>query len=189
MPIVRVMSSNIRFATILDGRNAWSRRKAFYLETVRAFDPDLIGIQEALSVQRDDLASGLGAYSILAAGRADGLERGEMMAVLYRTSFFEWLDSGHFWLSATPDRPGSKGWGSWTPRMVTWAKFLDRRIPDRPLAVFNTHLDHLSGRVRLESIRLLRRKADTYGAGCRIVITGDFNVSVRPIPLLTRRAA
>src|SRR4051812_5923933 len=107
---VRVMSYNIRYANAADGENIWDKRKDFLAETIRAFDPDLLGTQETLARQRDDLAARLDGYGVLAAGRDDGREAGGMMAIFYRKARFEKLDARHFWLSETPDRAGSKSW-------------------------------------------------------------------------------
>jgi endonuclease/exonuclease/phosphatase family metal-dependent hydrolase len=179
---VRVMSFNIRYGTADDGDNSWDRRKAFLIETIKAFDPDLLGTQETLAGQRDDLTAALKGYGMLAAGREDGRDAGEMMALFYRESRFEKLDGGHFWLSETPDTPGSKSWDSSLPRMVTWVKLRDRNAPDaRPIAYFNTHFDHRGRRARLESAQLIRRKIAEIGKDCRIILTGDFNsVEGRP---------
>ena len=173
---VRVMSFNIRYGTADDGPNSWNRRKDFLIETIKAFHPDLLGTQETLAMQRDDLATGLKGYGMLAAGRDDGKEAGEMMALFYRESRFEKLDGGHFWLSENPDKPGSKSWDSSLPRMVTWVKLRDRISPEAaPIAFFNTHFDHRGPRARLESANLIRRKIEELGKGCRIIVTGDFN--------------
>src|SRR4051794_32745868 len=105
-PDVRVMSFNIRYGTADDGDNSWGKRRAFLIETIKSFDPDLLGTQETLAEQRDDLAAGLKGYGVLAAGRDDGRGSGEMMAIFYRESRFEKLGGGHFWLSETPDEAG-----------------------------------------------------------------------------------
>ncbi len=173
---VRVMSFNIRYGSAKDGENAWELRKDFLIETILAFDPDLLGTQETLAGQRDDLAARLTDYEVLAAGRDDGREKGEMMAVFYRKARFDKLAGGHFWLSETPDVAGSKGWDSSLPRMVTWVTLRDRSDPGAPpIAFFNSHFDHRGPRARLESARLIRREIDDLAEGCRVVLTGDFN--------------
>ncbi|SIO40045.1 Metal-dependent hydrolase, endonuclease/exonuclease/phosphatase family [Singulisphaera sp. GP187] len=173
---VRVMSYNIRYATASDGKNVWDNRKDFLAETIKEFNPDLLGTQETLARQRDDLAARLDGYEVLAAGRDDGRKKGEMMALFYRKDRFEKLGGGHFWLSETPEIAGSKGWDSSLPRMVTWVKLRDRTNPAAPpIAFFNTHFDHRGPKARLESARLLRKKIGELGEGCRIVVTGDFN--------------
>jgi endonuclease/exonuclease/phosphatase family metal-dependent hydrolase len=52
---IRVMSFNIRYGTADDGVNAWPKRKQFLIDTISAFDPDLLGTQETLAFQRDEL--------------------------------------------------------------------------------------------------------------------------------------
>lgn len=122
---VRVMSYNIRYGTAQDGDNHWDKRKEFLLETIKAFDPDLLGTQETLGFQRDYLAEKLPGYAVLGGGRDDGKEQGEMAALYFKRSRFEKLDGGHFWLSETPDQPGSKSWDSALTRMATWVKLRD----------------------------------------------------------------
>ncbi|WP_435017355.1 endonuclease/exonuclease/phosphatase family protein [Tundrisphaera sp. TA3] len=176
---VRVMSYNIRFANPGDGENVWENRRDFLADTIKAFGPDLLGTQEVLARQRDDLAARLDGYEVLAAGRDDGREKGEMMALFFRKDRFEKLDSGHFWLSETPDVPGSKGWDSSLPRMATWAKLRDRRAPDGPPIFFiNTHFDHIGPKSKAEAARLIRARIDEMGRGSRVVLTGDFNSGV-----------
>jgi endonuclease/exonuclease/phosphatase family metal-dependent hydrolase len=173
---VRVMSFNIRYGTADDGENRWDLRKEFLIETIKVFDPDLLGTQETLGFQRDYLAEKLPQYDHLGVGRDDGKESGEMMALYYKRDRFEKLDGGHFWLSETPDSPGSKSWDSSLPRMVTWVKLRDRNAPSAsPIAFFNTHFDHRGPEARLESARLIRRKLAEIGEGCSIIVTGDFN--------------
>src|SRR5687767_10019712 len=46
-PPLRVMSFNIRYGTAKDGEDRWEKRKALLLKTIRAFDPDVLGVQEA----------------------------------------------------------------------------------------------------------------------------------------------
>ncbi len=173
---VRVMSYNIRYGTANDGENHWDKRKEFLLATIKAFDPDLLGTQETLGFQRDYLAEHLPKYEVLGVGRDDGKEKGEMTALYFRRDRFEKLDSGHFWLSETPDIPGSKNWDAALTRMVSWVKLRDRRQPKaKPLMFFNTHFDHRGTQARLESARLLRRRIAEARKTCRLIVTGDFN--------------
>jgi len=175
-PDVRVMSYNIRYGTAKDGENHWDKRKDFLIETIKAFDPDLLGTQETLGFQRDYLAEKLPGYDVLGVGRDDGKEAGEMAALYFKRSRFEKLDGGHFWLSETPNQPGSKSWDAALTRMVTWVKLRDRRQPNaKPLAFFNTHFDHRGQQARLESARLLRSRVTELGKTCRVIVTGDFN--------------
>ena len=173
---VRVMSFNVRYGTARDGDNHWDKRKDFLAETVRAFDPDLLGTQETLAFQRDFLAKTLSGYAAFGAGRDDGQDAGEMAALFYRTARFEKVAGGHFWLSPTPAVPGSKGWDAALPRIATWVKLKDRTAPNnQPVLFLNTHFDHKGTQARHESAKLIRAKLAELGAGCRLIVTGDFN--------------
>ena len=180
---VRVMSFNIRYGTAKDGDNHWDRRKDFLIETIKAFDPDLLGTQETLGFQRDYLAKQMPAYDVLGVGRDDGRESGEMMALYYKCERFEKLDGGHFWLSETPEMTGTKSWDSSLPRMVTWVRLRDRKSDAAgPFVFFNTHFDHMGSQARLESARLVRRQLEQIGQGQPLVLTGDFNAGAMTAP-------
>ncbi|MCL4177599.1 MAG: endonuclease/exonuclease/phosphatase family protein [Verrucomicrobia bacterium] len=121
-PPLKVMSFNIRYGAADDGTNSWPHRRYLILETIRTFDPDLLGMQEVLASQADYLKDNLPDYAFHGVGREDGVAQGEFVPVLYKRDRFEWVDAGHFWLSETPDVPGSKSWDSSLPRMVSWAQ-------------------------------------------------------------------
>jgi endonuclease/exonuclease/phosphatase family metal-dependent hydrolase len=173
---VRIMSYNIRYGTANDGENHWEKRREFLFETIRHFDPDLLGTQETLAFQRDQLATALPAYDSLGVGRDDGALKGEMTALFYRRERFEKLEGGHLWLSETPDVPASKSWDAALTRMATWVRLRDRLDPQaKPILFLNTHFDHRGQVARHESARLLRRRVATWGADHRVIVTGDFN--------------
>jgi endonuclease/exonuclease/phosphatase family metal-dependent hydrolase len=173
---IRVMTFNIRYGTANDGENHWDKRKEFLVETIKAFDPDLLGTQETLAFQRDFLAQQLPDYAVLGVGRDDGKEQGEMMALYYKKNRLAKLDEGHFWFSEAPETPGSKGWDTSLPRMVTWVKLRDRKREAAPPVLFlNTHFDHRGPQARLHSAELIRQRITELGKGCAVILTGDFN--------------
>lgn len=172
---VKVMSFNVRYGTAKDGENHWDKRKEFLADTVAAFGPDLLGTQETVAFQRDFLSQKLTGYEVLAAGRDDGKEKGEMMAVYWKKERFEKTDGGHFWLSEAPDKPGSKSWDSSLPRMATWVKLKDKKAGGKPVLFINTHFDHMGKVARLESAKLIRERIAKLGEGCSVILTGDFN--------------
>ena len=176
--LVRVMSFNIRYGTANDGINRWELRKEFLVDTIRDFDPDLLGTQETLASQRDYLADALKSYAVVAAGRDDGKQAGEMAALYYRKDRFEAIDEGHFWLSDTPEKVGSKGWDAALPRIATWVKLKDLRSPEaKPILFVNAHLDHKGQEARVQSAKLIRVKLQELGSEARWIVTGDFNAS------------
>ncbi|MCQ4214395.1 endonuclease/exonuclease/phosphatase family protein, partial [Streptomyces longispororuber] len=137
--------------------------------------PHLLGTQEGLAGPLRDLAADLGAdrYGWVGQGR-DGGDRGEFAAIGYDRERLEALDSGHFWLSDTPDVPGSETWGGCCTRMVTWVRLRDLRVGGELLAV-NTHFDHESAYARERAAELLAARLRVLAPGLPRVVTGDFN--------------
>jgi len=169
-----VMSFNIRYGTANDGENHWARRRDFLFDVVRDLKADVIGLQEALDGQIQELLEAAPEYAVVGVGRDDGRARGEYAAILYRRTRFRVSDTGTFWLSDTPGVVASKSWGNNIPRICTWARFIDR--DGRAFWHFNVHLDHQSQPSRERSTALLlERIQDRRHLHEPVVVTGDFN--------------
>ena len=169
-----VMSFNIRYGTADDGPNHWTARREMLFEVIRQQDPDLLGLQEALDSQIDEIVAALPGYAVVGVGRDDGREAGEYSAILFRKSRLRVAEAGTFWFSDTPSTPGSASWGNRITRICTWARFIDR--DGRALWHFNVHLDHESQPSRERSAKLLRdRIAARSTPGEPAIVTGDFN--------------
>ena len=173
---LRVMTFNLRVRTRLDGRNIWDRRRDLVVERVRAFDPDLFGTQEGLDSMESFLHAQLCDYTFQGVGRDDGKQGGEMCGIFFRTARFELLESGHFWLSETPEIPGSHGWGELYPRLVMWVK-LRPRAGGPAFCWFNTHFDVWSRRARTRSAELLLARMHHIAGHEPCIVTGDFNTT------------
>lgn len=173
---LRVMTFNIRYDEPRDGVNAWPNRKQKVADVIRFHKADLVGVQEALLTQLKDLEKLLPDFASCGVGRTDGKDAGEFSAILYRRSRFMLIATNTFWLSETPEKPGSKGWDAALPRIVTWAKFKDR-VTGKTFVHFNTHFDHIGEKARAESSSLILKKAgEIHGSG-PFIVTGDFNVT------------
>jgi endonuclease/exonuclease/phosphatase family metal-dependent hydrolase len=183
---VTVMSFNIRYGTAKDGENEWGRRKEMLFDVVRTQEADIIGLQEALDFQIDEITAAVPAYATVGVGRDDGRARGEFAAILFRKNRFRVAEAGTFWFSDTPTVPASKGWGNNITRICTWARLVDR--DGRAFYVFNVHLDHQSQPSRERSTQLLRERIEARAvAADPVVITGDFNVGEKNPALATLR--
>ena len=169
-----VMSYNLRLDVASDGPNAWPYRRDWVAALVRFHEADVVGVQEALAPMLADLDRRLPGFARVGVGRADGREGGEFSAILYRTDRLALLDQGTFWLSPTPEVPGSKGWDAAIERVATWARFRDRRTGCAFLHL-NTHFDHIGEQARQESARLIRRRLQALANGLPVVLTGDLN--------------
>ncbi|MEX2671670.1 MAG: endonuclease/exonuclease/phosphatase family protein [Phycisphaeraceae bacterium] len=177
-PPLRVMSFNMRVRTPFDLFNGWAFRRGLVSHAIGNFDADIVGTQEALMNQLDEVHADLPHYDVVAAGRDDGKENGETVGILYRADRFELVDSGHFWLSDTPDDVASRSWGNMFNRMVTWAHLRDlEHDAQQEIFVFNTHLDVFSRKARHESAHLLHRKIQQLAGDLPVIATGDFNAS------------
>ena len=173
--VFRVMTYNIRFAgnEETDGVNAWSNRKELVASMIRFHHSDIVGLQEALLPQLNDLTELLPGYSWIGVGRDDGKSNGEFSSILFRNDRFKVLKHSTFWLSDTPEIP-SKGWDAALPRIVTWAKFKDKETK-KSFFIFNTHYDHIGENARNNSSRLLVKRIKEICDNSRVVVTGDFN--------------
>lgn len=167
-----VLTYNIRYDNAGDGEDRWEKRRDEVARLIRDHNPDVIGLQEALRGQLDDLARALPAYSEIGVGRDDGKAKGEYAAILYRKDRFKVVDSGTFWLSDTPEVPGSKSWGNTITRICTWAVL--KETGGRTVRVYNVHLDHQSQESRLKSAELVLGRI-RQGGTAGVILTGDFN--------------
>jgi len=165
-----------------DGPNHWRHRKELVLQTVRQFDPDVLGAQEMMGFQADFFRQNLPEYEHHGTSRVPSDNDQEQCALFFRRSRFENRQSGHFWLSETPDVPGSKSWDSSLPRMVSWAKLRERARPDSGFFVFNTHFDHRGREARLQSATLLRVRIEEIADSAPSILTGDFNSDEASLP-------
>src|SRR4030095_12411577 len=98
-----------------------------FFETIDEFKPDLIGMQEVLPFQAAQIKSHFKGYDFVGVGRDDGKNKGEMAPLLFRRDRFEKLREGVFWLSETPEMPGSKSWDAAITRLVMWTELRDKR--------------------------------------------------------------
>ncbi len=170
-----ILSFNIRYGTANDGANSWLHRRDLVQQTIASYGPAIFGVQECLGEQAAQLRRAFPGYQFTGAGRNDGKQSGEMCAVFVDRTRYEVLDQGVFWLSETPDVPGSKGWDAALPRIATWVELQDLRDEARTLFVFNVHFDHVGSLAREKSAALLRLRLATIASGRPVILMGDFN--------------
>lgn len=179
---LNVMTFNIRYNTSRDSTNAWPNRKDFAASQILFHEVHILGVQEALHDQIIDLKERLKQFTYIGVGRDDGKEKGEYSAIFYDSTRLKVIQSGTFWLSTEPQVPGSKGWDAAITRIVTWARFKDRKT-NKTFGVLNTHFDHMGKIARAESAKLLLKKASELMGALPCIITGDFNASPDQEPI------
>jgi len=177
----RIASFNIRLAGASVAKpadrppNSWTCRvdRVCGLIAKRTFD--LVGLQEAQADQIDDMLARMGGeWAFVGVGREDGKRGGEHSCIFYRKARFEVLKSGTFWLSETPEVPGSKSWNTACPRVCTWADLKDLES-GKTFVYFNTHLDHMSKDARKNGMKLILSRMAQYAQGRPVFLTGDMN--------------
>jgi len=182
---LKVMSFNIRLNVASDSLNAWPNRAGLVASQVTYYQVDLLGVQEARPEQMDDLRARLTRYRSIGGGRDNGTDQGEASALFYDTTRLESLQNGMFWLSKTPEIPGSLGWDAQITRMVTWSRFRDKKTK-KVFFAFNTHFDHIGKEARRESAKMILAAVKKIAGTSPSVVTGDFNAipSDEPIRLI-----
>jgi endonuclease/exonuclease/phosphatase family metal-dependent hydrolase len=172
---VKVMTLNIRYDNPNDSLNRWSKRAAIMSDFIVGEKPDILGMQEVLWSQYALLDSVLKDYSSVGVGRNDGARVGEMNPLFFRKDRFDMARTITFWLSESPETPGSIGWGASLPRIVTWMELVDK-ISGEHFFWFNTHFAHDSDSARIMSSKILLEQVGKIADGFPFIVTGDFNM-------------
>lgn len=178
-----VSTYNIRLDVPSDNPNHWDNRKADLASLVLFNQVEILGVQEALHHQMQDLEVLLPNYAWTGKARDDGGQKGEYSAIFYRKDLYSFITGGTFWLSETPDKP-SKGWDAALPRVCTWA-VLKQINSGRTLMIMNTHFDHVGQQARVESAKLILKKTKELNTeNWPLIIMGDFNATATQEPIL-----
>jgi len=177
MTLLRPLSAgtcNVRWDNPDDGEHRWEGRRERLLSLLRAWAPDVLGLQEPLRHQLHYLRQGLPEYQVVGVGRDDGVAAGEFCPILYRRDRFQPVAVGTFWLSEEPETPGSMAWGARHPRICTWASLIERDT-DAAFSVYNLHLDHESQAARENGVALLLERIGQRTVSGPVMVLGDFN--------------
>ncbi|OQC12986.1 MAG: Endonuclease/Exonuclease/phosphatase family protein [Lentisphaerae bacterium ADurb.Bin082] len=170
--VIRVATFNIRRPGDTPPNN-WRNRTPRIRALLKRHRVDLVGLQEASYRQIEAIVHYTG-LAYIGNGRDDGDKQGEHCCILYRKERFECLESHTFWLSETPEIPGSHSWKALYPRICTWGRFRDRRSGITFVHI-NTHFDHSSQSAREHAAKLIINKLPDIRRGHPAILTGDFN--------------
>ena len=187
---VEILSINVRLSTADDGKDAWPLRKERMMSVVKDRNYDFIGGQEVCTNPNDEynqvkyMAEHLPEYGYLYLCREKNPEKGEGTPVFYRKDRWEpdADDQGTYWLSDTPDVPGSVTWEgqSTCPRVVTGALFheldADGKRTGKAMYVYSTHFDHVGEIPRQKAAAMIfDRFEHRENKDVPMVLMGDFN--------------
>ena len=173
---VRVMTYNIRNSSKdseSPGLN-WDARKEDFANMIEKSAPDVFGLQEVLPEQMEFLRGRFPEYTFVGEFRNKDRASGEASPVVFRKARFSAVKSGTFWLSETPDEPGSISWHAAYPRICSYAVLRDRHTGKR-FCFANAHTDHRSEEAGEKGAILIIERMKEFGDGSPIILAGDFN--------------
>ena len=170
---LRIATYNLRYANDKDTGNLWVDRSPVVINLIRFHDFDILGTQEGIKLQLDDISTSLHYYQRFGVARDDGKEAGEHSAIFFKTEKFGLIKGGNFWLSEKPQSPGL-GWDAKHKRLCTWVE-LEIKDNQEKIFVFNAHFDYHGIKAREESSRLVLEMIAEIAAGNKCVLIGDFN--------------
>jgi endonuclease/exonuclease/phosphatase family metal-dependent hydrolase len=152
MTSIRIATFNVLCAHLLTGPT-WSERQTLMRRSIESARADVMGLQEVVASRLADVAN-MVAPLTLVPGPSTGPPRwfvstaspershaGEHLPIAYRSDRFDLLDTGGFWVSATPEHPGSRLPLAPAPFLVHWARLAALDAPES-LLVLNAHFGH-----------------------------------------------
>lgn len=170
---MKILTCNIRCYGAKDGANSWVHRKDFCIELIKSHSADIICFQEMWAEQFQDVLAAFRDYEWF--GMADEpIGKRPTNAIFYRTSDFERISSGGYWLSETPHVAGSGSWDTDCVRLANWIR-LEHRQSGKEFRVVNTHLDHINQVARENQAKLIVADALAYPETYPQILTGDMN--------------
>jgi len=179
------MTCNIRVALPEDDAKGfgWTGRKDICARIIHQYKPDIIGLQEVLKVQMDDLRK---SFPEMQAFGFDGPEMDPHPTgyygiaknpILFSQKRYELRGGGTFWLSDTPLIGGSKAWETARARHCNWVRLFDKAT-GKEFRVLNTHLDHIAQGAREKQIQTIIGEAGQYASNFPQILTGDLNSKI-----------
>lgn len=182
--VTHIITYNIKYDDKNDTVNNWNDRKEYMVSQLRHYDVSIFGLQEALFHQCAYIDSSLTDFTYVGVGRDDGLQKGEFSPIFYDSTKYEAVQSGTFWLSESPEKPG-KSWDAALPRVCTYALLKDKK-KQTLFWIFNTHFDHIGVQARIHSAKLITDQIKIFNReNFPVILMGDFNVEPQDTPIQT----
>ncbi|GEQ67424.1 hypothetical protein JCM33374_g1089 [Metschnikowia sp. JCM 33374] len=165
------------------GEVPWESRKRHVINSIKlnAVANTVVLLQEPLKFQIDDILADLNKFSpkkkpewrYYGGGREDGLDGGEHVPILVRSSEWNVVYNDTIWLNDLSERSAVIGWDAKFPRIATYVT-LQHRESGKYINVANTHFDHQGALARKNSAILLSEKFRTLNAWPSFIL-GDLN--------------
>ncbi len=184
----KITTFNLRHAEGKDGNNSWQYRKNNVFLFLKENKSDIYCFQELLLQTKPEINSALNNYTLLGACRTKNFT-GESAAIAFNKDRLECLSYENFWLSLTPEIPGSKYKKTVThPRICTRVKLVDIKT-NNVFSVYNTHLDHEDEYSKHEGLKLILNKIKEQDNFESTILCGDFNMQPEEVNALMKNVS
>lgn len=178
-----IMTFNIQGSDYELGENNWEFSAPINTQTIKKYDPDLIGFQEFQEGNRAYYAEHLPGYEYELGplvARENDSGSGYHCAIYWKPERFEKLDAGGYFLNETP-WVYALDWGVTQGRGVNYVWLRDKRTDDTLLHI-NTHLPHDSEEGRRNAAKLMLERLPAMRRGdIPTIMTADYNTRAVPM--------
>lgn len=164
---MHIMTFNIRIDVEVDGKNKFTNRLEEIIEFINEEKPDVIGFQEVNQFMLNSLSDNLLKYNYVGEPRN---EDDEYNPIFYLQKHSK-IKTKTYWLSDTPNFPGSKHPDAYFPRIFTT---LTIDIDNKLYEIVNTHLSHISNLARIDGMKAIIEYYKKTSIN-NFILMGDFN--------------
>lgn len=178
---LRVATYNIQYPI---PSPTWEERLEPLIKTLEKYDFDVFGAQEPFMPQIEDMMRFIGDkydwVGTCIAGH-DSVRTRHFNPIFYKKERLELLDWDTVWFT---DKPGERGYGAYSSRLMSWALFRDKKT-DKQFYIFNSHFDHQGPEAKVAAAHILVQAVREIAKGMPSFCTGDFNSNETTKPYKT----
>lgn len=156
--IISILDLNIRYLNDIDLVNVWDLRKEAFIQCLLNSYADIFFFQEITHTQYDYIDENLSSVYEFVGIYRDSTDKSEKCSISYNIFKYTLIEWGQFWLSSTPNLPGSNDFHNFFPRICTWAAL--KQINGFELILFNIHLDHVNFDAHLPCINVALEESE-----------------------------
>lgn len=174
--MLKIVTYNLRWDAPEDGIHRFSNRKEEVMDRIHEEKPDVIAFQEMRADMQEWMEPRMPEYFYVGHGR-DGDFNGESIPIAFRKDKFKMRAFECFWLSPTPEIPGSRYAEQGRSLRICNVLTLYSAEDKKSFRVYNVHLDHFSAQARTKGIQLVVDYAEAMNKKEELptVILGDLN--------------
>lgn len=174
--MMKIVTYNLRWDAPEDGVHRFSNRKEEVMARIKEEMPDVIAFQEMRADMQMWMEPRMAEYFFVGHGR-DADFNGESIPIAFRKDKFKMRAFECFWISPTPEIPGSRYAEQGRSLRICNVLTLYSVEEKKSFRIYNVHLDHASAVARSKGIQLVVDYAKMMNEKENLptVILGDLN--------------